>query len=260
MYQLFLLCIFFSLSKQGCVPTQFIDKSRDQYPKPGAYCTSSEIEDRWRGELIYEHLEDLSGIRVKWKYIVQRPDCDTVELKFFVNDTFVKNVSPTFYKNIEMITLKAEDNFELKIQAQYKTAPKCVEATKTIKMEQTPQKITPGKDVETPIARKPDINFPELTADDQGFSGTDETKSQDPADSRYMTIIACSAGGSAIVLISIFVIGMCLWKSRSSQRNSPMEVDENTVYGTYAYGDDPDDDDYITAEDKNPYYEESSGL
>merc|ERR1719239_717775 len=72
-------------------------------------------------------------------------------------------------------------------------------------------------------------------------------------------IIGCSAGGSAIVLVSIVVIGMCLWKSRSSSRNSPVEVDENTVYGTYAYGDDPDDDDYITAEDKNPYYE-SSGL
>ena len=65
-------------------------------------------------------------------------------------------------------------------------------------------------------------------------------------------IFAVSAGGSALVLVLIIAIALCLRrKSRSSPRNSPEEVDENHMYGTYGYGDDPD---YITAEDSNPYY------
>ena len=145
MFQLLLFSLFFGLSwglEQGCIEKQFINKSRDAYPKPGAYCTSPEAENRWRGELIYEYLEGLSGIKVNWKHIVQRSDCDTVSLKFFVNNRFVKGVSHYVHKNIDWVEIRAEKTFELKIQAQYHTEPyheepKCLEASTTITLTQT---------------------------------------------------------------------------------------------------------------------------
>ena len=93
MFQLLFLSILFGLSKQqGCVKVPFVSKSRDLYPKPGVFCTDSEIESRWRGELDHKQLEDSSGIKLNWKYLVQRPDCDSVELKFY--DEYRKTVYP----------------------------------------------------------------------------------------------------------------------------------------------------------------------
>ena len=70
-----------------------------------------------------------------------------------------------------------------------------------------------------------------------------------------LIIIACSVGGLVIAIALIVALVLCLKrKSRSSPKNSPEHMDENHTYGTYAYGDDPAGDDYITVEDTNAYY------
>ena len=81
MFQLFFLGVFFSPSwglGERCIETQSTTKSHDPYPKLGDNCTSTQLEYRWRRELIYEILEDSSGIRVSWNHNVQRSDCDHV--------------------------------------------------------------------------------------------------------------------------------------------------------------------------------------
>ena len=237
MFQLFLLSIFVSLSKQkDCITKTFIDNPRYAYPKPGAFCTSPEHENRWRGELIYEYLEDSSGIRVKWKHILQRPDCSSVNLHFYVDNVFFSPVTQHNSKHLDWVEIRVEKTFELKIQAIYRSDPKCFEASRTIKMD-TESSSTEQVEIVTPLA---DVEPKE------------ETTTQAPDGT---IIFAVSAGGSALVLVLIIAIALCLRRrSQSSPRNSPEEVDENHMYGTYGYGDDPDDPDYITAEDSNPYY------
>ena len=261
MFQLFLLSLLFSPSKQqGCIQTQFVNKLRDLYPKPGAYCTSSEIEDRWRGELIYEYLANSTGIRVKWKNIVQRSDCDSVEVKFFVNNLFTIKLYHKVHKNIDWVEIKADKTFELKIKALYKTEPKCIQASRKIIMGLLAPMTTYKIDLDT-TTTTPASNVNNLSAEGGQISRPEDgEEGRSNKTVENTVIIGCSAGGSAIVLILVVVISLCRWKSRSSSRNSPEEVDKNTVYGTYAYGDDPDDEDYITMEDKNPNYEPSDML
>lgn len=215
-------------------------------------------EDRFRGELIYEYLEDSSGIRVKWKHILQRSDCNTVRLKFFVDNLLAKEVSHEKHRDIYWVEIKAEKTFELKIEAHYKTEPKCFQASKTINMNPVE-----GASKEKVHGTLPDLKFtvalePEETTtlavtennvvmnetalgQEGGEGGSDEA-----ADT---VIIACSVGGSAIVLV--VVIALSLRKSRSSAKNSPEEVDDNPDYGIYS--DNPDDD-CVTFEDNNENY------
>ena len=113
----------------------FIDKSRESHPKWGVRCSDTKVESRWRGELIYEKLEGDSGIKIKWKLLVQKPNC-LVELKFFVNDRVLKSIFPQRKThNSDWIELTAIENFELKVQAHYYTDPKCFEATEAITLK-----------------------------------------------------------------------------------------------------------------------------
>ena len=127
MFQLFLLSILVSPLRgiaDGCRETQFVDKLQDPYPKPGVLCSSSEAEDRWRGELIYENLEDSSGIRVKWKHILQRSDCWGVEVKFYVNNRYYSRGSHAAHRNMDWVEIQSDKTFELKIQALYQGEPR----------------------------------------------------------------------------------------------------------------------------------------
>ena len=96
-------------------------------------CTrDTQVEKRWRGELIYEKLEGDSGIKIKWKLLVQKPSCPA-ELKFFANDRLSKSIFPQQENHkSDWIELIERNHFELKVQAQYYRKPKCFEATKSI--------------------------------------------------------------------------------------------------------------------------------
>ena len=89
MLQLLILSIFFSTSSglaDECIRAQLYDTVQDPFPKPGVLCSSPEPENIWRGELIFEYLEDSSGIRVKWNHIVQKADCWGIAVEFYVNN------------------------------------------------------------------------------------------------------------------------------------------------------------------------------
>ena len=62
MFQIFLLSIFFSassgLEEEVCLKQHFIEKSEEDFPKNGVQCDNTEVENRWRGELLYEELEE----------------------------------------------------------------------------------------------------------------------------------------------------------------------------------------------------------
>ena len=131
------LSIFFStssgLEEEVCLKQHFIGKLQEEFPKKGVQCENTEVENRWRGELIYEMLEGNSGIKIKWKHVVQKSDCPA-ELKFFVNERVLKSIFPQKSKsqNSDWIELNERNNFGLKVQAHYYTDPKCFEATQTI--------------------------------------------------------------------------------------------------------------------------------
>ena len=134
--EMFLLCFFFApvWALEGeCLQQNFTGKSSKRHPMSEIVCTrDTQVEKRWRGELIYEKLEGDSGIKIKWKLLVQKPDCPS-ELKFFVNDRELKSVSPQQENHkSDWIELNEKNNFELKVQAHYYRKPKCFEATKRI--------------------------------------------------------------------------------------------------------------------------------
>ena len=136
---MFLLCVFFAPIwglEDNCLQQNFIGKSSKSHPKLGVMCSDTKVEDRWRGELIYEKMEGDSGIKIDWKLLVQKPDCPS-ELKFYVNDRELKSISPQKSKthNSDWIELTSMENFELKVQAHYYTDPKCFEATKAITLK-----------------------------------------------------------------------------------------------------------------------------
>ena len=134
MWEIFLLCIFFCpiFGIEGsCQQQKFINKTRKAHPKTGVICQNTEVENRWRGELIFEKLRGDTGIKIKWKHLIQRPDCPQ-ELKFFVDSREAKIISPQRYEGSEWIELVENDNFELKVQTLYSTEPSCFEAKKTI--------------------------------------------------------------------------------------------------------------------------------
>ena len=148
--------------ERNCLQQNIIDKSREGHPKYGINCNRDiQIEDRWRGELIYEKLEGDLGIKIKWKLLVQKPDCPA-ELKFFVNNRELKSISPRKSKshNSDWIELTAMENFELKVQALYYTDPKCIEATKIIILK---DKVTPRPTSTTPalqiVSKKDKTSF-----------------------------------------------------------------------------------------------------
>ena len=136
MIHVFLLYILFApvLGLEGnCLQQTFIGKSRERHPKNEINCNrDTQVEKRWRGELIYKKLEGDSGIKINWKLLVQKPNCPT-ELKFFVNDRLLKSISPQQENHkSDWIELNEKNNFELKVQAHYYRKPKCFEATKRI--------------------------------------------------------------------------------------------------------------------------------
>ena len=92
-----LLCFFFApvWALEGeCLQQNFIDKSRERHPKYEINCNrDTQVENRWRGELIYEKLDSDAGIKIKWKLLVQKPDCPA-EMKFYVNNREFKSISP----------------------------------------------------------------------------------------------------------------------------------------------------------------------
>ena len=199
--QLLTLSIFFSPSwglAGDCIQAQLFDTVQDPYPKPGVLCSSPEPENIWRGELIFEYLEDSSGIRVKWKHIVQKADCWGVAVKFYVNNRELKRASIAEHENIDWVEIREEKTFQLKIKALYnllKTEPKCLEASRTINMNHF-------------------INF--FTEDD------------------YKNTIIVSLSGLLLITIIVFtVIAIVVWRRI---REGIMKVDNNRdVYGTY-YG------------------------
>ena len=134
------LCLFFApvwALEESCSQQNFIDKSRERHPKYDINCNKdTQVEDRWRGELIYEKLDGDTGIKIKWELLVQKPDCPS-ELKFYLNDHELKSISPQKSKThkSDWIELTAMENFELKVQAHYYTDPKCFEATKAITLK-----------------------------------------------------------------------------------------------------------------------------
>ena len=135
MIQVFLLYILFAPVlglERNCLKQNFIDKSSESHPKWGVKCSDTEVENRWREQLIYEKLEGNSGIRIKWKFLIQKPSC-ALELKFLGDDRESKSIFPQRKShNSDWIELTERNNFELKVQAHYFTGPKCFEATKTI--------------------------------------------------------------------------------------------------------------------------------
>ena len=96
MIQVFLLYILFApvFGLEGnCLQQKFIDISREGHPKYEINCNrDTQVENRWRGELIYEKLDSDSGIKIKWKLLVQKPDCPA-EMKFYVNNRELKSIS-----------------------------------------------------------------------------------------------------------------------------------------------------------------------
>ena len=223
MFQLFLISIFFSPSwgiAGDCTQTHFVDKSHDAYPKPGAYCTSPEPGDRWRGELIYEYLEDSSGIRVKWRHILQRPDCLTVLVNFFVDNVFFKVVSPFRHRN-DWVEIRAEKTFELKIQAHYRSHPKCFAASRLIQMVKTES---------TSIVT---LFEEETTEGHENNNSTLPASNFFTEDNYKNTIILCLSSLLLITIIVLTVIAIVKWRKI---REGIMKVDDNRdVYGTY-YG------------------------
>ena len=145
MFPIFLLSIFFStssgLQQEVCLKQQFIEKSEEDFPKRGVQCEisreSTEVGNRWRGELIYEELEDKTGINIKWKHIAQNPECPRL-IRLFVNNLWIKNIYPqNRHKNVDSIELRERETFELKIQVRYHSEPKCLEASTTIELTKT---------------------------------------------------------------------------------------------------------------------------
>ena len=130
-----ILCIFCGSVwglQEECLRHTFIGKSRESHPKWGVKCSDTEVENRWRGQLIYEKLEDNSGIRIKWKFLVQKPSC-ALELKFFMNNRVAKSIFPQRKAhNSDWVELTKRNNFELKVQALYYTEPTCFEAIRAI--------------------------------------------------------------------------------------------------------------------------------
>ena len=214
-----------------------VDTSPDAYPKAGAFCTSTEPGFRWRGELIYEYLEDSSGIRVKWKHILQRPDCLTVLVNFFVDNAFFKVVSPLRHSNIDWVEIRAEKTFELKIQALYRIDPKCFEASKTIKMDNGEETTTLVEKPTEDSIGKDTANTTSATIDN--FFTKDDYKN---------TIIISLSSLLVIIIIVFTVIAIVVWRRI---REGIMKVDDNRdVYGTY-YGGEVE---YSEVTDSNPYY------
>ena len=109
--QLFILSIFFSPPwglTGDCIQAQLFDTVLDPFPKPGVLCSSPEPENIWRGELIFEYLEDSSGIRVKWKHIVQKADCWGVAVKFYVNNRELERASIAEHENIDWVEIRED--------------------------------------------------------------------------------------------------------------------------------------------------------
>ena len=238
MFRLFLLSIFVSLSRQqGCITRTFIDNSLDPYPKPGAFCTSPEAENRWRGELIYEYLEDSNGIRVKWKHILQRPDCNSVNLNLFVDNVFFSAVTHYNHRNVDWVEIRAEKTFELKIQAIYRMDPKCFEASKTINIDNREETTTIVEKPTEDSITKDKANTTSATIDN--FFTKDDYKN---------TIIISLSSLLVIIIIVFTVIAIVVWRRI---REGIMKVDDNRdVYGTY-YGGEVE---YSEVQDSNPYY------
>ena len=142
MFQIFLLSIFFSTSSgvgdEVCLKQQFIEKSQEEFPKKGVECEisreSTEVGNRWRGELVYEELEDKTGINIKWKHIVQKPECPRL-IRLYVNNLWVKSIFPkNRHRKVESVELREQENFQLKIEVLYHSEPKCLEASTIIEL------------------------------------------------------------------------------------------------------------------------------
>ena len=255
MFLLFLLSIFFSPSKQqGCIETQFASasKSLDQYPKPGAYCTSTEAENKWRGELIYEYLKDSTGIRVRWKHILQRSDCWGVEVKFYVNNRFTNSVSSFGHDWVE---IKADKTFELKIQALYQTEPKCFEASRTINMDNTRginNKKLSFVTTFPPLLPTMTMFADKTTEDSMAIVTTNATSATIDTfftKDDYKNTIIISVSSLLVIIIVVFTV-IAIMKRRRT-REGIMKVDVNSdVYGTY-YGGEVE---YSEVAVSNPYY------
>ena len=253
MFLLFLLSIFFSPSKQqGCIETQFASasKSLDQYPKPGAYCTSTEAENKWRGELIYEYLKDSTGIRVRWKHILQRSDCWGVEVKFYVNNRFTNSVSSFGHDWVE---IKADKTFELKIQALYQTEPKCFEASRIINMDITGGINNKKLTFVTTFAPLLPTTFAEKTTEDSIAEDTENATAASIdtffTEDNYKNTIIISLSSLLVIIIIVFTVIAIVMRKRI--REGIMKVDDNNdVYGTYYRG----EVEYSEVVDANPYY------
>jgi len=169
-----LLCFFFApvwALEGNCLQQTFIGKSRERHPKNEINCNmDTDVENRWRGELIYEEREGDSGIKIKWKLLVQKPDCPA-ELKFFVNDRELKSIFPqkSESQKSDWIELNERCNFELKVQAQYYTDPKCFEATETITLN---KKTDPVYNVSNAEAIDEDEKPGEVTLDPESDTST----------------------------------------------------------------------------------------
>jgi len=235
---------------------------RDPHPKP-VLCSSKKVEDRWRGELIYEFLEDSSGIRVKWKHILQKPACWGVTVKFFVDNLEIKKFYSKGHK-VDWVEIKSDTTFELKIRAVYMTEPKCFQASWTINMDNARSTNTTTTTTTTLLPRftlvdnsKPELEETTTLTVTENTVVTNERvfrREEDDGGSENNNntiVVAGSVGGSAVVLVSLVGIGLWRKKSRSSPEKSPEDVDENPVYGIYS--DNPEDD-YITFEDNNENY------
>ena len=167
----------------------------------------------------------MSGIRVKWKHIVQRSDCDSVEVKFFVNNRLTNKLSHYYHKSIEWVEIKAEKTFELRIQTIYQIEPKCIQARRMIK-----------------IGKLTEQRYSKDTAN--GTSATTDTFFTKDKN----TIIISLSSLLVIIVIVFTVIALKMWRRI---REGIMKVDDNSdVYGTYYRG----EVEYSEVADANPYY------
>ena len=173
----------------------------------------------------------MSGIRIRWKHIVQRPDCDTVEVKLYVNNRFTNKLSHYYHKNIEWVEIKAEKTFELRIQALYQIEPKCIQARRMIK-----------------IGKLTEQRFSKDTA-----NGTSATTDTFFTKDDYKNTIIISLSSLLVIIIIVFTVIAVLMRKRMRKRirEDIMKVDDNSdVYGTY-YGGEAE---YSEVADSNPYY------
>ena len=262
MFKIFLLSIFFSTSsglkeEENCLKQHFIKKSEEEFPKPGVQCSDSEVENRWRGELIYEQLnESNTGIDLKWKHLVQNPHCPRL-MKLFVNNRWVKNIYPkNIHRNVESVELRERETFELKIQVLYHEEPKCLEASTTINpfLPRLPpleedNKVETGQAMAMAMANN---TTDKTTEDSIAKDTTNETSATINiffSNDDYKNTIIISLSSLLIIIMIVFsVIAIVMWRRI---REGIMKVDDNIdVYRTYYMG----EVEYSEVKDSNPYY------